>query len=84
MRAFYRDKGIYILKHVVSFTGLNLHFYLKGRIEQGADLNSPCKEAYAKFKEAVVGGQSLVLKRYHEACVMPIRPHRFNNQEFVS
>lgn len=78
------DKGIYILKHVVSFTGVNLHFYFKRRIERGADLNSPCKEPYAKCKEAVVSGQRLVLKRYHQACVIPIRPHRFKHQEFVS
>ena len=30
---------------------------------------SPCKEAYAVLKEAVVGGQSVVFKRYHEAGV---------------
>ena len=38
-------------------------------IELGTELYSPCKEAYAMLKEAVVGGQSVVFKRYHEAGV---------------
>ena len=44
---------------------------------RGAELYSPCKEAYAMLKEAVVGGQSLVFKRYQEAGVTRIRPHQF-------
>ena len=76
IRAFYTDKGIDILKDAVSLPGVSLHYLLRGSIERGAELYSPCKEAYAMLKEAVVGGQSLVFKR-DEAGVTCIRPHRF-------
>lgn len=61
-----------------------MHYLLRGMIEPGAELYSPCKEAYAMLKEAVVGGQSAVFKRYHEAGVTRIRPHCFTNQKFAS
>jgi len=77
MRAFYTEKGIDILKDAVSLPGVSLHYLLRGSIERGAELYSPCKEAYGMLKEAVVGGQSLVFTWYHEAGVTRIRPHRF-------
>ena len=45
-------------------------------IERGAELYSPCKEAYGKLKEAVMGGQCLVFIRYHKARVTGIGPYR--------
>ena len=77
MRAFYTEKGIDILKDAVSLPGVSLHYLLRGTIERGADLYSPCKEAYDMLKNAMVGGPSIVFKRYHEAGITQIRPHRF-------
>ena len=76
MRAFYTDKGIDILKDAVSIPGVSLHYLLRGCVERGADLYSPCEEAYEMLKEAVVGGPSLVFTRYHEVGVTKIRSHR--------
>ena len=76
MRAFYIDKGIDILKDAVSIPGVSLHYLLRGCVERGADLYSPCKEAYEMLKEAVVGGPSLVFTRYHEVGLTKIRSHR--------
>ena len=56
MRAFYTEKGIGILKDAVSLPGVSLHYLLRGTIERGADLYSPCKEAYDMLKNAMVGG----------------------------
>ena len=78
MRAFYTDKGIDISKDAVSLPEVSLHFLMRGAIEQVAELYSPSKKAYAMFKEAEVGGQSLVFKRYHEAGMTLIRPRRFS------
>ena len=77
VRAFYTAKGIDILKDAVSLLGVSLHYLLRGTIERGADLHSPCEEAYGMLKDAVVGGQSLVFTRYHKAGVTHIRPHCF-------
>ena len=77
MRALYTEKGIDILKDVVSLPGVSLHYPLRGTIERGAELYSPCKEGYDMLKNAMVGGPSIVFKRHHEAVVTPIRPHRF-------
>ena len=77
MRAFYTEKGIDILKDAVSLPGVSLHYLLHRTIERGAELYSPCKEAYHMLKNAMVGGPSIVFKRHHEAGVTPIRPHRF-------
>ena len=74
MRAFYTEKGIDILKDAVSLPGVSLHYLLRGTIERGADLYSPCKEAYGLLKNAMVGGLSIVFTRYHEAGVTQIRP----------
>jgi len=60
MRAFYTAKGIDILKDTVSLPRVSLHYLLRGTIEHGTELYSPCKEAYGMLKDAVVGGQSLV------------------------
>ena len=76
MRAFYTEKGIDILKDAVSIPGVSLHYLLRGCVEKGAELYSPCKEAYEMLKEAVVGGPSLVFTRYHEVGVTKIRSHR--------
>ena len=46
MRAFYTEKGIDILKDAVSLQGVSLHYLLRGTIEWGANLYSPCEEAY--------------------------------------
>jgi len=77
MRAFYTEKGIDILKDAVSLPGVSLHYLLRGTIERGAELYSPSKEAYAMLKNTMVGGPSIIFKRYHEAGVTTIRPHRF-------
>ena len=74
MRAFYTEKGIDILKDAVSLPGVSLHYLLRGTIERGADLYSPCKEAYDMLKNAMVRGPSIVFKRRHEADVTQIRP----------
>ena len=77
MRTFYIDKSIDILKDAVSLQGVSLCYLLRETIERRAELYNPYKEAYAMLKEAVVGGQSLVFKRYHEAEVTRIRQQRF-------
>jgi len=77
MKAFYTAKGIDILKDAVSLPGVTMHYLLRGSIERDAELYSPGQEAYEMLKEAVVGGQSLVFTRYHEAGVTSIRPHLF-------
>lgn len=84
IRAFYTDKGIDILKDAVSLLGVSLHYLFRVTTERGAELYSPCKEAYGMLKEAVVGGRSLVFKGYHEAGVTKIRPHRFANALYLS
>ena len=63
-----------------------MHYLLRGTIEQGGELYSPCKVAYYyMLKAAVVAGQSLVFTRYHEAEVARITPHTVsNNQTSVS
>ena len=71
------DKGINILKDEVCLPGMSLHCVLRGTIDQGTELYSPCKEAYAMLREAVVGGQSLVFTQYHKAGITKLRPHRF-------
>jgi len=76
MRAFYAEKGIDILKGAVSIPGVSLHYLLRGSIERGAELYSPCKETYEMLKAAVVGGQSLVFTRYLDAGVTKIRSHQ--------
>ena len=83
MRAFYEEKGIYILKGAVSIPGVNMHYPLKGLIEQGAQLYSPGKEAYM-LKGAVVGRQSILFTRRHQAGVMRIRDHQYKMRNFVS
>ena len=82
MRAFYTDKGIDILKDAVSIPGVSLHYLLRGCVERGADLYSPCKEAYEMLKAAVVGGPSLVFTREHEVGVTKIRSHRIAEPRF--
>ena len=77
MRAFYSERGIDILKDAVSLPGVSLHYLLRGTIERGTDLYSPCKEAYDMLKNAMAGGPSIESKRHHEVGVTPIRPHRF-------
>ena len=73
MRAFYTEKGI----DAVSLPGVSLHYLLRGTIDRGAELWTPSKEAYEMLKGAMVGGPSIVFKRFHEAGVTQIRPHRF-------
>lgn len=64
---------------------MSMHYLLRGTIEQGGELYSPCKEAYYMLKAAVVAGQSLVFTRYHEAEIARITPHTVsNNQKSVS
>ena len=84
MRAFYTEKGIDILKDAVSLPSVIIHYLLRGTLERGAELYSPCKEAYDMLKGAVVDGQSLVFKRYHVAGETTIRPHRFQKPETLS
>ena len=78
MRAFYTEKGIKILKDAVSLPGVSMHYLLRGAIERGAELYNPSEEAYEMLKGAWVGRPSLVFKRYHEAGVTKIRPHRLS------
>ena len=80
MRALYTEKGIGILKDAVSLPGVSLHYLLRGTIERGANLYSPCKEAYDMLKNAMVDGRSIVFKRHHEGGVTPIRTHRLKNK----
>ena len=81
MRAFYTEKGIDILKDAVSLPGVSLHYLLRGTIERGAELWTPCKEAYEMLKGAMVGGPSIVFNRFHEAGVTQIRPHRLKKNK---
>ena len=76
MKNFYTEKGIDIMKDVVSIPGVSLHYLIKGAIERGADLYAPNKEAYEMLKAAVVGGPSLVFTRYHEVGKTRIRSHQ--------
>ena len=79
MRAFYTEKGIDILKEAVSIPGVSLLYLLRGAVERGADLWSPCKEAYDMLKAAVVGGPSLVFTLHHEVGVTKMRAHQQKN-----
>ncbi|KAL9963464.1 hypothetical protein ACROYT_G026975 [Oculina patagonica] len=45
MKAFYTEKRIDILKDAVSIPGVSLHYLLRGSVERGAELFSPCEEA---------------------------------------
>ena len=38
MRAFYEDKGIYMLKDALNLPRANLHYLLRGTIERGDEL----------------------------------------------
>ena len=76
MRNFYTEKGIDILKDAVSVPGVSLHYLLRGAVERNAELYSPSKEAYDMLKEAVVGGPSLVVTKYHEVGVTGIWSHQ--------
>ena len=76
MRSFYFNKGIDILKDAVSLPGVSLHYLLRGALERGEEFWSPSSEAYNLLKKGMVGGPSIVFKRYHEAGVTKIRPHR--------
>ncbi|KAL9952822.1 hypothetical protein ACROYT_G040133 [Oculina patagonica] len=78
MKAFYTEKRIDIFKDAVSIPGVSLHYLLRGSVERGAELFSPCKEAYEMLKGAVVGGPSIVFTRYHEAGVTKIRDHQYS------
>ncbi|KAL9950200.1 hypothetical protein ACROYT_G042671 [Oculina patagonica] len=78
MKAFYAEKRIDIFKDAVGIPGVSLHYLLRGSIERGAELYSPCKEAYEMLKEAVVGWPSIVFTRYHEADVTKIRDHQYS------
>ncbi|KAL9972881.1 hypothetical protein ACROYT_G019266 [Oculina patagonica] len=77
MRAFYSEKGIDILKDAVSIPSVSMHYLLRGAVERGAEMYSPCKKAYEMLKGAVVGGPSIVFTRYHKAFVTKIRDHQF-------
>ena len=57
---------------------VSMHYLLRSTIERGAELYNPSEEAYEMLKAAWVGGPSLVFKRYHEAGVTKIRPHRLS------
>ena len=81
MQAFYTEKGIDILKYAVSLPGVSVHYLLRGTIERGAELYSPCKGANDMLKNAMVGGPSIVFKRHHEAGVTPISLHRFTKKK---
>ena len=76
MRSFYSNKGIDILKDAVSLSGVSLHYLLLGALERGEEFWSPNSEAYDLLKKGMVGGPSIVFKRYHESGVTKIRPHR--------
>jgi len=80
MKAFYSAKDIDILKDAVSLPGVSLQYLLRGSIEAGADLYSPCLEAYEMLKGAVVGGPSIVFCRYHEAGKTKIRNHKYGDE----
>ena len=83
MHVFYTEKGIDILKDTVSIPGVSLRYLLRGAIERGAELWSPCKEAYDMLKGAVVGGPSLVFTRHHEVGVTQIRSHQVDEPYLV-
>jgi len=83
MLDFYQTKGIDILKDAVSIPGVSMLYLLRGAIEKGAELFSPCEEAYHLLNGLLVGGTSLVFSRYHEAGLTKIRSHRVKNPVFV-
>ncbi len=82
MKAFYTEKGIDIFKDAVSIPGVSLQYLIRGSLERGAELYSPCKEAYEMLKGAVVGGPSIVFTRYHVADVTKIRDHQYEEPNF--
>ena len=71
VRAFYTEKGIDILKDTVSLPGVSLHYLLRGTIDRGAELWTPCKEAYEMLKGAMVGGPSIVFNPLTPASYSP-------------
>ena len=58
-----------------------MHYLLRGAVKRGAELYSPCKEAYEMLKGAVVGGPSIVFTRYHgvEVGITKIRSQQIEN-----
>ena len=79
MRNFYIEKEIDILKDAVSVPGVSMQYPLRGSIERGANLWSPCEEEYQMLKGAVVGGPSLVFTRHHKVRVTKLRSHQQEN-----
>lgn len=71
----YTAKGIDILKDAVSLPGVSLHYLLRGTNKCGTET---VQAQQRSVRNAVVGGQSLVFMRYHEAGVTRIRLHRYS------
>ena len=64
------------MKDAVSLPGVSLHYLLRGALKRGEEFWSPSSEAYDLLKKGMVGGPSIVFKRFHEAGQTKIRPHR--------
>ena len=58
-----------------------MKYVLRGAIDRGTDLSSPCKEAYVMLKAAITGSPSLVFTRRHETGVTEIRSHQEENHK---
>ena len=79
MKAFYTKKVIDIFMDAVSIPGVSMQYVLRSPIDPGADLWSPCKEAFDMVKAVVTSGPSLLFTRYHEVGVTEIRSHQEEN-----
>lgn len=79
IRTFYIEKGIDILKDVVSIPGVSMQYLLRGSIERGANLWSPGEDENQMLKGAVLGGPSLVFTRHHEVGGTRFRSHQQDN-----
>lgn len=77
MRAFYGEKKIDIFKDAVFLLGVSMSYFLNGAFDRGTDLWSLTKEAYKLLKTGMVGGSSIVFKRYYEVGFIKIRLYRF-------
>jgi len=84
MRDVCTTLSIDIFKDAVSLPGVSLKYLLRGTLgkRDAPELYAPEREAYDMWKDAVVGGPSLVFTRKHEAGKTKIRSHKYEDARF--
>ena len=69
----YHKQNIDILKDCCSISGLAMKFLINTSLQKGADLHSPSKKTFDILQQALVGGPSIIFKRYAERNTTTIR-----------